>query len=230
MKKLLLGLLLLSLSFAVNETRVIGDIVIARDTLISSGNASFATINVETLSPRKISFENSSIEDSSIDGNWDFNYGDVSDVGNLSAINIVADTITVATLNATVISGTLSGNASTATQLATARTIWGQEFNGTANVTGAISGATNITASGKIETTNTSADSFKTAGGVGISKNLNVGGNISVSGDSEIASDKYRYWGDKTIEGSWRLGRDGDDFVIQRYESGTWITNSTITK
>lgn len=34
------------------------------------------------------------------------------------------------------LSGTLTGNASTATKLTTARTIWGQSFDGTANVTG----------------------------------------------------------------------------------------------
>lgn len=39
------------------------------------------------------------------------------------------------------------GNASTATKLQTARTIWGQSFDGTENVTGALSGATTITAS-----------------------------------------------------------------------------------
>jgi hypothetical protein len=48
------------------------------------------------------------------------------------------------------ITATLSGNASTATTLATTRTIWGQNFNGSANVTGALSGATTISASSTI--------------------------------------------------------------------------------
>ena len=43
-----------------------------------------------------------------------------------------------------------SGNAATATKLQTARKIWGQSFDGTGNVSGAISGVTNITASGVI--------------------------------------------------------------------------------
>ena len=47
----------------------------------------------------------------------------------------------------------ISGNAATATKLATARTIWGQSFDGTGNVSGAISGATSITASGDVSTT-----------------------------------------------------------------------------
>lgn len=47
-------------------------------------------------------------------------------------------------------SGTFAGNASTATKLATARTIWGQSFNGTANVSGNMTGVGNITMSGNI--------------------------------------------------------------------------------
>ncbi len=41
--------------------------------------------------------------------------------------------------------GSLKGNADTATKLATARTLWGQSFNGSANVTGAMSNVGNIT-------------------------------------------------------------------------------------
>lgn len=50
----------------------------------------------------------------------------------------------------------ITGNAATAstsTKLTTARTIWGQSFNGTANVSGALSGATTISASGTITST-----------------------------------------------------------------------------
>lgn len=43
--------------------------------------------------------------------------------------------------------GALVGNAATATKLQTARTIWGQSFNGTANVNGSITGVDNITMS-----------------------------------------------------------------------------------
>lgn len=43
--------------------------------------------------------------------------------------------------------GALVGNATTATKLQTARTIWGQSFNGTANVSGSITGVNNITMS-----------------------------------------------------------------------------------
>jgi hypothetical protein len=44
--------------------------------------------------------------------------------------------------------GDLLGNAATATALETARTLWGQSFDGTANVLGALTAVTDITASG----------------------------------------------------------------------------------
>ena len=44
-------------------------------------------------------------------------------------------------------SASITGNAATATKLQTARTIWGQSFNGTANVSGSITGVDNITMS-----------------------------------------------------------------------------------
>lgn len=57
-----------------------------------------------------------------------------------------------ATLYATTFSGALSGNATSATKLATARTLWGQSFNGTANVSGSMSGVGDITFSGQVFT------------------------------------------------------------------------------
>ena len=56
-------------------------------------------------------------------------------------------------ITSTTFSGSLSGNASsasTATKLTNARTIWGQSFNGTANVSGSLTGVASITASGNI--------------------------------------------------------------------------------
>ncbi len=51
------------------------------------------------------------------------------------------------------ITGSLNGNASSATKLATSRTLWGQSFNGTANVSGDMTGVGSITASGNIQST-----------------------------------------------------------------------------
>lgn len=44
-------------------------------------------------------------------------------------------------------SASITGNAATATTLQNSRTIWGQSFNGSGNISGAITGATTITAS-----------------------------------------------------------------------------------
>jgi hypothetical protein len=49
-----------------------------------------------------------------------------------------------AKVTATSFAGSLSGNASSATQLQTARTLWGQSFNGTGNVSGSLSSVGNI--------------------------------------------------------------------------------------
>ena len=49
----------------------------------------------------------------------------------------------------------ISGNAATATALATSRTIWGQSFNGTGNISGNMTGVGSIAASGDIAITRT---------------------------------------------------------------------------
>ena len=61
---------------------------------------------------------------------------------------------------------TSSGNAASATKLKNARTIWGQSFDGTANVSGAITGATTISAS----------------------SNVSVGGTLGVTGATTLSS------------------------------------------
>lgn len=48
------------------------------------------------------------------------------------------------TLKAKIFKGSLSGNAASANKLTTARTLWGQSFDGTGNVSGQISGCTRI--------------------------------------------------------------------------------------
>ena len=67
-------------------------------------------------------------------------------------------------VQATNFRGDFVGNADSATKLQTARTIWGQSFDGTANVSGAITNATTITAS----------------------SNVSVGGTLSVTGTSTL--------------------------------------------
>lgn len=44
-----------------------------------------------------------------------------------------------------------------------------------------------------------------------------------------LAATTYQYWGSEGADGSWRIGRSGNDIVIERRESGVWVTKSTIT-
>ena len=88
----------------------------------------------------------------------------LSNIGNASLVNssvtigstavaLGATATTIAGLTSvtsTTFVGALTGNASTATTLQTSRTIWGQSFNGSANVTGALTGVTTIDASGAV--------------------------------------------------------------------------------
>jgi hypothetical protein len=49
-----------------------------------------------------------------------------------------------------------------------------------------------------------------------------------LSGDVNVDSDSYHYFGASNVDGSWRIGRSGDDLVHQRRESGEWVTKDTI--
>ncbi|EDM35234.1 hypothetical protein PBAL39_13417 [Pedobacter sp. BAL39] len=57
------------------------------------------------------------------------------------------------TVTAPAFTGGLTGNATSATALQTPRTLWGQNFNGTANVSGALTGVTTIAATGAVSAT-----------------------------------------------------------------------------
>lgn len=43
-----------------------------------------------------------------------------------------------------------------------------------------------------------------------------------------VKLDGATYFGDSGTDGSWRIVRSGNDLVIQRRESGSWVTKSTI--
>ena len=89
-----------------------------------------------------------------LSGTVTLNAGTANQVQFLNASKVLSGSANLTfdgtTLTAAGFSGPISGNASSATKLATARTIWGQSFDGTANISGAITGATDITASGNL--------------------------------------------------------------------------------
>lgn len=69
----------------------------------------------------------------------------------LNATAALTGTLSVAiSVTAPTFIGALTGNASTATALQTVRTLWGQNFDGSANVSGAMSGVTSLDMSGPL--------------------------------------------------------------------------------
>lgn len=51
---------------------------------------------------------------------------------------------------------------------------------------------------------------------------------VTTYGDEVMASTAYKYLGASGTNGSWRIGRSGDDLVFERRESGSWVTKLTI--
>jgi len=73
-----------------------------------------------------------------------------------------------------------------------------------------------------------------TYGGNYVSAKLGVGGAPGTSliksyGDIEAAAAGNIYFGDPATNDSWRIVRSGNNLVIERRESGSWVTKSTIS-
>ncbi len=43
----------------------------------------------------------------------------------------------------------------------------------------------------------------------------------------QVDADGFVYFGNKDTDGTWRMGRDGVDWVLEHRESGTWTTVDT---
>ena len=102
--------------------------------------------------------------------------------------------------SAGVITASLTGNASSATKLLTTRTIWGQSFNGEGNVSGAISGVTTGSFSGRI-----------TAGGV----------TLGYSNTSYVLSTS------SFICNSWVRTTGTTGWFNETYSGGVYMTDTT---
>jgi hypothetical protein len=129
-----------------------------------------------------------SIPTTSSQTNWDTAFNKRLSSASLSSTTLtltLADTTTI-TASVPTFNQNTTGSAAT---LTTTRTIWGQNFNGSANVSGALSGATTITASGAI-----TGGSFVKSGGVATEilaadgSVITAGTNITISGGTISAS------------------------------------------
>lgn len=59
---------------------------------------------------------------------------------------------------------------------------------------------------------------------------VRLSGGLSQADGKQIVqgATSFHYWGSSGTDGSWRFGRSGNNFVIERRESGAWVTKQTI--
>lgn len=132
-------------------------------------------------------------------------------------------------ITSTTFSGSLSGNASsasTATKLTTARTIWGQSFNGTANVSGSLTGVASITASGNI-TAAGAITAKSSSSDIRLKKNIKEYNALAII--HKLKSVKY-YWNDTAKANSpifndneEHYGLIAQDLLTNGYSQ--WVSN-----
>lgn len=132
-------------------------------------------------------------------------------------------------ITSTTFRGSLSGNASsasTATKLTTARTIWGQSFNGTANVSGSLTGVASITASGNI-TAAGAITAKSSSSDIRLKKNIKQYNALDII--HKLKSVKY-YWNDTAKANSpifndneEHYGLIAQDLLINGYSQ--WVSN-----
>lgn len=132
-------------------------------------------------------------------------------------------------ITSTTFSGSLSGNASsasTATKLTNTRTIWGQDFNGTANVSGSLTGVASITASGNI-TAAGAITAKSSSSDIRLKKNIKEYNALDII--NKLKSVKY-YWNDTAKANSpifndneEHYGLIAQDLLINGYSQ--WVSN-----
>lgn len=113
-------------------------------------------------------------------------------------MNYANKSITATTFNGN-LSGDVTGNADTATALKAARTLWGQSFNGTANVSGNMTDVGSITSTGNIDASATGTTSrhiqvSNSNGAVDIRTSINRGLYDATNGKWIIATDGTNTW------------------------------------
>ena len=140
--------------------------------------------------------------------------------------------------SANTITAALTGNASTATTLATSRTLWGQSFNGSANVTGDLTSVGNITGTAGVALTATAGTLALAATGANIitlstngverlrvasTGTLIANTSIDLTGDILLRDNKAVYFGNSS---DFYIYHDGTNSYIK--EAGVGSLNITI--
>jgi hypothetical protein len=219
-----------------NASNISSGTIPAASVLNISGNAATATSLATTRTIWGQSFNGTAIITGALTGVTSITAsGIISGTGsgltNLNASNISSGTIPAASVfdisgnAATVTNGVyttgnqtiggtktfssvISGTASNANSLATARTIWGQSFNGTAIITGALTGVTSITASGNVG-----------IGTVTANNRLVVGADIGASGVPNNTISLGNSAGNSIIQ----VGQDSSNKGFLQ-----WVYNATV--
>jgi hypothetical protein len=70
------------------------------------------------------------------------------------------------------------------------------------------------------EATDKDTGSIVTEGGIGVEKSVFAGGDVTAVGAV--------YIGGNATDGSWRMTISGTSLVVQRRESGVWVTKQTV--
>lgn len=165
-----------------------------------SGDTMTGTLS---FSPRDSSDINPAIYSSVESGKTYLNFvnGDDADDGFIFRVSYYKDTdvenrkrfiitwngvISKASITAPSFIGSLNGNATSATKLQTARSLWGNNFDGTKPVTGALTSVTDITGTGTFTCANSKATDSVYIGGIRLHKTadgvITLEGNLAVTG------------------------------------------------
>ena len=102
--------------------------------------------------------------------------------------------------------GDLAGNASTATRLQTQRTLWGRPFDGSANVSGALTGVAGITMTGKL-----------TGASAALSGTLSVDGVTTLSANLVF---------DKSTSAIWMANAAGTGYAVLETSGNNFLLGS----
>ena len=114
-------------------------------------------------------------------------------------IALVSSDITGNAATATTASS-CSGNSATATKLQTARTIWGQSFDGSGNISGSLTGVTNIAANGAVFSNN-----YNVSGNTAVAAFIfNKGGDYFGIGPSSGSTSNVGFGTTTNITGTWK--------------------------